>query len=157
MSWTCRPVCMPVTVCLPSRRSVTTRMFASRWTSCCLRVAWGLSALLSGAGRHADAVESALAAISAEPLRESAQRALVEAYLDERNWCEVRRALDAYRDLLARELGVAPSADLIALVRDGSPVRSRPVRPLKKAAGNPRVSGGRLPRSDLVSALSPPA
>ena len=54
-----------------------------------------LSALLSGLGRHADAVESALAAVSAEPLRESAQRALIKAYLAERNWYEARRALDA--------------------------------------------------------------
>jgi DNA-binding SARP family transcriptional activator len=124
-----------------------------------LRALESLSAVLSRAGRHADAVESALAAVCAEPLRESAQRALVEAYLAERNWCEARRALGDYRDLLARELGVAPSADLTALVRDGLPVRSRPVRPLKAAPVNPagRVSAGRPSPSYRVSALSPPA
>jgi DNA-binding SARP family transcriptional activator len=124
-----------------------------------LRALESLSALLSRAGRHADAVESALAAVCAEPLRESAQRALVEAYLAERNECEARRALCDYRDLLARELGVAPSADLTALVRDGLPVRSRPVRPLKAAPGIPagRVSDGRPSPSYRVSALSPPA
>jgi DNA-binding SARP family transcriptional activator len=124
-----------------------------------LRALESLSALLSRAGRHADAVESALAAVCAEPLRESAQRALVEAYLAERNWCEARRALDAYRDLLARELGVAPSADLTALVRNGLRVRSRPVRPLKAAPGKSavRVFDGRLSPSYLVSAPSPPA
>jgi DNA-binding SARP family transcriptional activator len=93
-----------------------------------------LSTLLSGAGRHADAVESALAAVSAEPLRESAQRALIEAYLAERNWYEARRALDAYRDLLARELGVSPSADLVALVQDGAPAPTRSVRSLELSA-----------------------
>jgi len=121
-----------------------------------LRALESLSALLSRAGRHADAVESALAAVCAEPLRESAQRALVEAYLAERNWCEARRALDAYRDLLARELGVAPSADLVALVREGSPVCTRSVRSPKVVASNPaaRVSGGRPPLSYLISAPS---
>lgn len=124
-----------------------------------LRALESLSALLSRTGRHADAVEAALAAVCAEPLRESAQRALVEAYVAERNWCEARRALDAYRDLLARELGVAPSAELLARVRDGLPVRSRLVRPLKVAAGSPagRVFGGHPPPSYLVSALSPRA
>lgn len=83
-----------------------------------------LSALLSDVGRHADAVESALAAVSAEPLRESAQGVLIKAYLAERNWYDARRALDAYRDLLARELGVPPSVNLVALVRDGAPAAS---------------------------------
>jgi DNA-binding SARP family transcriptional activator len=79
-----------------------------------------LSGILSELDRHADAVESALAAVSAEPLRESAQRVLIEAYLAEGNWYEARRALATYRAVLAADLGVAPSRDLIALVRDGA-------------------------------------
>jgi DNA-binding SARP family transcriptional activator len=117
-----------------------------------------LSALLSDAGRHADAVESALAAVSAEPLRESAQRVLITAYLAERNWYEARRALNAYRDLLVRELGVPPSADLAALVRDGVPARTRPLRSEKlpryiSAVG---VSAGAPLPSHLVAARRPP-
>lgn len=117
-----------------------------------------LSALLSNVGRHADAVESALAAVSAEPLRESAQRVLIKAYLAERNWYEARRALDAYRDLLARELGVPPSADLVALVRVGVPARTRPLRSVKLSAHKPTVgvSGGSPPTSHLVAAPPPP-
>jgi DNA-binding SARP family transcriptional activator len=117
-----------------------------------------LSALLSDAGRHADAVESALAAVSAEPLRESAQRALIKAYLAERNWYDARRALDAYRDLLASELGVSPSADLVALVRDSAPARTRPLRSMKlpryiSAVG---VSVRAPLPSQLVAAPRPP-
>lgn len=66
--------------------------------------------------RYADAVEAAMLAIGAEPLRESAQRALIEAHVAEGNLVEARRGYDAYRTLLRRELGVAPSADLAVLL-----------------------------------------
>ncbi len=75
------------------------------------------SRLLSSAGRHADAVEAALSAIKSEPLRESAQRTLIEAYLAEGNWVDARRTLATYGELLQRELGVAPSAQLVSLAR----------------------------------------
>jgi DNA-binding SARP family transcriptional activator len=74
------------------------------------------SQLLSEQGRHADAIGAALAAIMAEPLRESAHRALIEAHLAEDNWTEAQRILHAYRALLDRELGVSPSRELICLV-----------------------------------------
>jgi DNA-binding SARP family transcriptional activator len=73
-----------------------------------------LSERLAAAGRFADAIESALLASSAEPLRESAQRALIKAHIAEGNLTEARRSYRAYRDLLHRELGVAPSADFAA-------------------------------------------
>lgn len=71
-----------------------------------------LSRRLVVAARCAEAVEAAMLAVGAEPLRESAQRALIEAHLAEGNWVEGRRAYLAYRALLGRELGVVPSADL---------------------------------------------
>jgi DNA-binding SARP family transcriptional activator len=67
-------------------------------------------------GRFAEAVAAALAAVSAEPLRESAQRVLIEAHISEGNWFEARRTFDAHREHLRRELDVPPSAELIALV-----------------------------------------
>lgn len=75
-----------------------------------------LSRTLARQGRWAEAVEAALAAVTAEPLRESAQRTLIEAHLAEGNWIEGRRAFDAYRDVLRRELGTEPSAHLAALI-----------------------------------------
>lgn len=53
-------------------------------------------------------------ATSAEPLRESAQRALIRAHAAEGNLTEARRSYRAYHDLLGRELGVAPSSDFAA-------------------------------------------
>jgi hypothetical protein len=55
-------------------------------------------------------------AIGVEPLRESAQRALVQAHLAESNFIEARRDFLAYRNLVRRELGVEPSRELSALV-----------------------------------------
>jgi DNA-binding SARP family transcriptional activator len=80
------------------------------------RMLHGLEALsrkLAGASRFADAVEAAIIAVSADPLRESAQRALIEAHLAEGNQSEARRIWQGYRDLLRRELGVNPSGNLL--------------------------------------------
>jgi len=66
-----------------------------------------LSERLAAAGRFADAVEAAMLATSAEPLRESAQRALIKAHMAEGNLTEARRSYLAYQDLLQRELGMA--------------------------------------------------
>jgi DNA-binding SARP family transcriptional activator len=75
-----------------------------------------LSRRLAGTARCAEAVEVAMMAVSAEPLRESAQRVLIEAHLAEGNWIEGRRSFEAYRDLLCRELGAEPAPDLIGSV-----------------------------------------
>jgi DNA-binding SARP family transcriptional activator len=68
-----------------------------------------LSRLLVEAGRYAEAVDAALTAVSVDPLRESAQRALIWAHLAEGNRCEALRSYTAYEDLLIRELGDCPS------------------------------------------------
>ena len=73
-----------------------------------------LSRRLAGAGRYADAVEAAIVAIGAEPLRESARRVLIEAHVAEGNLSEARRIWREYRDLVHRELGVGPSGSLLA-------------------------------------------
>ena len=63
-------------------------------------------------GRCADAVDAALVAVAIDPLRESAQRILLEAHLGEGNWAEANRAYRAFSDCLERELAVRPSAGL---------------------------------------------
>ena len=75
-----------------------------------------LSVRLISLGRHGEAVDAALLAVSADPLRESAQRALIEAHVAERNLAEARRSYLAYRDLAQRELGIEPSSELLALL-----------------------------------------
>jgi DNA-binding SARP family transcriptional activator len=71
---------------------------------------------LTAAGRHGEAVEAGLAAVSGEPLRESAHRVLIRAHLAEGNRCEAIRQFDRYRSVLQRELGLEPSPEIAALV-----------------------------------------
>jgi DNA-binding SARP family transcriptional activator len=83
------------------------------------RVLHGLevqSRRLAERGRCAEAIDAALVAVGADPLRESAQQALIEAHLAARNWAEARRRFEVYRKLVRRELGVEPSPQLSALV-----------------------------------------
>lgn len=70
----------------------------------------------TGAGRYADAANAALCAITIEPLRESAHRALIGTHLAEGNQGEAIRHYDLYRSLLARRLGLDPSPKLRELV-----------------------------------------
>lgn len=71
---------------------------------------------LSAAGRAGEAVDVGLMAVAAEPLRESAQRLLVGAYLAEGNVSEARRQYHLYRELLWDALGIEPSDELRSLV-----------------------------------------
>ena len=59
--------------------------------------------------RFAEATEAGLAAIESEPLRESAHRALIGAYLAEGNPGEAVRQYQRFRAVLRRELGLEPS------------------------------------------------
>jgi DNA-binding SARP family transcriptional activator len=75
----------------------------------------GLEALcrrLAALGRHALAIEAAQTAVSMEPLRETAQRALIVAHLGEGNFSEAVRQYEAYCVLLRDNLGVGPSQAL---------------------------------------------
>jgi DNA-binding SARP family transcriptional activator len=71
---------------------------------------------LTDAGRYGEAVEVAYAAVRAEPLRESAHRTLVRVHLAEGNLVEALRAYEAYRGMLADELGVVPTRQMVDLV-----------------------------------------
>jgi DNA-binding SARP family transcriptional activator len=57
-----------------------------------------------------------MAAVRAEPLRESAQRALIAAHLAEGNCGEALDQFKSYERLLASELGLCPSAQMLELV-----------------------------------------
>jgi DNA-binding SARP family transcriptional activator len=64
---------------------------------------------LTDEGRFGQAVEAGLAAVSGEPLRESAHRVLIRVYLQEGNRAEAIRQYSVCRDVLRRELGIDPS------------------------------------------------
>ena len=78
-----------------------------------------LEALIDGyvrEGRFASAVEIGLAAVEADPFRETSRRALIGAYLGEGN---TRDAVDEYRAfkaLLADELGAEPTDALRSML-----------------------------------------
>jgi DNA-binding SARP family transcriptional activator len=92
-----------------------------------------VAASLTAAGRTAQAIQAALAAVQAEPLRESAARALVKVYLAEGNWCEAIRHYRAYARVIRRELGLEPSPQMQALVQEIWPRAQRPLPALVEA------------------------
>jgi DNA-binding SARP family transcriptional activator len=70
----------------------------------------------TAAHRYGEAVEAGLAAVRAEPLRESAHRTLVRAHLAEGNRFEATRQYHNCRRLLQAELGLEPSRGLRELI-----------------------------------------
>jgi DNA-binding SARP family transcriptional activator len=74
---------------------------------------------LIDAGHVDDAVHVAALAASTEPLRESAQRALILAHLAGGNRSEAIRLYRRHADLVRSELGAAPSRQLAVLVDEG--------------------------------------
>ena len=79
-----------------------------------------LSERLVAMGRLRAAVEAAHAAVAGEPLRETAQLALVRAYLAEGNRPAAILQYQSYRELLRDAMGLEPS-DLLTSVVDGLP------------------------------------
>ena len=83
------------------------------------RVLHGLEALvgqLITRERYAEAVTASMMAVSADPLRETAQRTLIQAHLAEGNWCEAYKTYQRYRRLLWDELQIHPSSSLRGLI-----------------------------------------
>jgi DNA-binding SARP family transcriptional activator len=72
---------------------------------------------LTAKRRFGPAVEAGLVAVHEEPLRESAQRALIRTYLAEGNAAEAIRQYRRYRQTLDEELGLEPSSEMDDLVR----------------------------------------
>jgi DNA-binding SARP family transcriptional activator len=77
-----------------------------------------LAARSSRDGRPDRAVELALRAVDAEPLRESAQYLLIAGYLDEGNRAAAVEQYRRFAKQLEDELAVAPGAALEDLVRE---------------------------------------
>jgi DNA-binding SARP family transcriptional activator len=84
-----------------------------------------VSRRLRGREDYARAIEVAGMAVAAEPTRESARAELIKAHLAEGNVDEAIRQFELFRQLLAGELGVAPSPRLAALFPPRDVNRSR--------------------------------
>ena len=80
----------------------------------------GLEALCKGltaAGRFSLAVQAGLACVAADPLRESAHRALIQAYLEEGNPSLALRQYHRFRQVAEEDLGLEPTEHIKRLVR----------------------------------------
>ncbi|MGH3327166.1 MAG: AfsR/SARP family transcriptional regulator [Streptomycetales bacterium] len=75
-----------------------------------------LSERLAEKRRFGEAIDAALAAVTAEPYRESAHRAVMLAHLAEGNAAEAMLQYRRYRSLLRSELGMEPSGGIRELV-----------------------------------------
>jgi DNA-binding SARP family transcriptional activator len=73
---------------------------------------------MTAAGRFVEATKAGLAAVEGEPLRESAHRVLIAAYLAEGNAVEALRQYRFCRRVLGEQLGLAPSQLLVDLMGD---------------------------------------
>jgi len=100
----------------------------------------------TGAHDFGLATSAGLAAVCAEPLRESAVTALVQAHLREGNIFEAVRRYRNYVGLLRRELNVEPGDQLVSLLSQfaHSGPRFEPPTLFPQRAGN---RGGGLARS----------
>jgi DNA-binding SARP family transcriptional activator len=90
---------------------------AEEWRQLRLHALDTLAEALTAAGRYADATGAALAAVKAEPLRETAHAVLIRVYLAEGNRAEALSAYEHYRKLLHEQLGVRPTALIQGLVQ----------------------------------------
>ncbi len=68
--------------------------------------------------QYGQAMSAALAAVTAEPFRETSHSALIRVHLAEGNRAEALIAFERYREMLRSELGVEPSQKIQSLVRD---------------------------------------
>lgn len=104
-----------------------------------------LARQLSACGRHADAIQAALATIRLEPLRETAHRTLIEIHLAEGNWSEACRQFQRCRRMLRKELGVEPSDSMRRLLdtRPSLPSSSASVRALSRRSAETRTTAMR--------------
>ena len=71
-----------------------------------------MCARLTAHGRHGEAVDTAVTAVRADPLRETAHRVLIEAHLAAGNRAEALRQYRDCRRVLRDELGLEPTAAL---------------------------------------------
>ena len=85
------------------------------------------SAQMLAAGHYTASLEFALEAVRSEPLRESAQRAVILVHMAQNNVAEAVRVYRRFRRLLLVDLGIEPSEELTNLVFAGlrRPARGR--------------------------------
>jgi DNA-binding SARP family transcriptional activator len=104
-----------------------------------------LSSRLYAVGKYGRAVQAALAAVSIEPLRESAYDALITAHLGQGNVGEAHRQYQRYAQILWDELRLTPSRPFEQVIAGypGSPRRPTQVPNGTAGSGRRMVVGSR--------------
>jgi predicted ATPase/DNA-binding SARP family transcriptional activator len=111
--------------------------------------------LLVELGRAADVLADLESFVAGEPLRETPRRTLMNAYAATGRRADALRVYDAYRRLLADELGVAPSPELRRrhdelLNEDGVPADAAPQRDLRASDQARSLMQLRRPTSSFI-------
>jgi DNA-binding SARP family transcriptional activator len=88
----------------------------------------------------AQAIEAGLAAVAADPLRESGHRVVIAAHLSEGNHSEALRQYDTFAQLLDEHLGITPSRCMAELIA-----------PIWGSGGDRPATGGQLRAPDRAS------
>ena len=91
---------------------------AEEWRQLRLHALDALADRLLNERRYGEATGAALAAVRAEPLRESARALVIRVHLAEGNQSEALAEFNRYRALLRAELGLEPTPRLCGLVAD---------------------------------------
>lgn len=94
---------------------------AEDWRQLRMHALEAVAARLTEADRLAEAAAAALAAVRAEPLRESARAALIRVHMAQGNQAAALGEFDRYRVLLRAEIGVEPTTRLSQLLRSLEP------------------------------------
>ena len=91
---------------------------ADDWHQLRVHALEAVAARLTAADRLAEAAGAALAAVQAEPLRESARAALIRVHLAEGNQSAAIDEFERYRVLLHAEVALEPTSRLRGLLDD---------------------------------------
>jgi DNA-binding SARP family transcriptional activator len=102
---------------LPSWGDEWLALDQQRWDQLRLHALERLAERFAAIGRYMEALEAGLAAVSIEPYRESAHRAVINAFIAEGNAASALAQYHRYQRLVIRELGCRPTAELQALVK----------------------------------------
>jgi DNA-binding SARP family transcriptional activator len=103
---------------LPSWDDDWLQLDQQRWDQLRLHALERLADGLASAGCYMEALEAGLAAVSIEPYRESAHRAVIRTFIAEGNSASAVAQYHRYRRLVTHELGLRPTSQLQALVHD---------------------------------------
>ncbi|HEU5149577.1 MAG TPA: BTAD domain-containing putative transcriptional regulator [Iamia sp.] len=140
----------------PFARAAAARLDELRVSAEAARIDAGLAL-----GRHAELVPEIEALVAAHPLREGLTAQLMVALYRSGRQADALRAFERTRTALLEELGISPSAELVALEGavlrqevDAAPSGPAPAGSTAREPGDPRGPGAPAPRPDLPAAVA---